>query len=88
MGKEVKLTKASKCNLCPRCKRSGFVLERGEFKPAFRCQACGSSWCYGYDGGPYFVNALNVGTTAPQDWVEHPDLARSRPRAALEANRE
>lgn len=64
--------------LCPRCKTSGFVLKVGIFRPSFGCEGCDNSWSHGYDGGPYFANARNVGDTGPLDWVEYPEVTKSR----------
>lgn len=74
---------AKKFHVCERCRRSGFVLEIGIFKPMFRCAGCDASWCYGYDGGQYFIHARNVGATTPLDWVEHPDVTSERLGAAV-----
>jgi hypothetical protein len=86
----VKLTKLAR--ICPRCRKSGFVLEVGVFRPSFRCEGCNNSWSFGYDGGPYFRGARNVGSTTPLNWVEYPDVTLSRLRAegrqALEAHHE
>jgi hypothetical protein len=82
------LTKGQMHCLCDRCRRSGFILLVGIFKPVFKCQGCDHEWSYGYDGGEYFRHALNVAKTSPLDWVEHPDVAASRisRRRALEAS--
>lgn len=70
----------SRDHICPRCRKSGFVLEIGVFKPGFRCEGCDNTWCYGYDGGAYFRHARNVASSGPLDWVEHPDLTAERLR--------
>lgn len=44
--------------ICGNCRSPDYREEEPDpewptIKPRFICNSCGSSWCYGYDGGKY-----------------------------------
>ena len=56
--------------VCEKCRRGGFIVKTGLFKPVFKCQACDYEWSSGRSGGDCFASALNSEGHVPTDFVE------------------